>query len=130
MAKNLDFSKLALPSKPEVVAKPAIPVVPTEDLDKAIERIHPAPTETAQKEPDTPKENKKMPANDSPKKTGVPVETSIHSGDMPATILKKISLDVPLEVYKAMKLNAVAKDITMRDYITGLIRKDLYNKKN
>jgi hypothetical protein len=39
--------------------------------------------------------------------------------------IKKTSFDFPLPIYKAMKRKLVDDEVSMRDYVVGLISKDL-----
>ena len=46
----------------------------------------------------------------------------------PAAV-RKISLDLPVDVFKFVKLYCVEHDITMREYLLGIIERDIQAKK-
>jgi hypothetical protein len=84
-------------------AKPQM-IAPSSDtqalLEKAVEDIHnPSPT---------------PPQNETPKLSGE---------------IKKVSMDLPMEMYKAVKFYSVESGISMKDYIAQLIDADMQTRK-
>mgnify|MGYP000885804459 CR=1 FL=1 len=43
--------------------------------------------------------------------------------------VRKISLDLPVDMFKFIKLYCVEHDITMREYLVGIIERDMQAKK-
>jgi hypothetical protein len=113
--KELNFGKLALPEKPVVVKKENTETV----VEKAVETIH--PTTVATLPPVAP-----VAAVIAPTPTpSVPVtETEVF--DTPR--LKKVSLDLPAEMYQFIKLHTFKRMITMREYMLELIHEDMKRK--
>jgi hypothetical protein len=99
--KEIDFGKLALPSKPSVVRKDD-----TETLvEQAVQTIHAVPSPTPQY---------------------ATVQTLIAEPEPVVTNdVKKISLDLPVEVYKHVKMHTFTRTITMREYMLELIYDDM-----
>lgn len=95
--KEIDFGKLALPGKPIVVKKDD-----SENMvEKAIQTIHAA---TA---------------------PAVAAQTLIEEPEVITNEVKKISLDLPVEVYKHVKMHTFTRTITMREYMLELIYEDM-----
>ncbi len=44
--------------------------------------------------------------------------------------VKKVSMDLPLDLYKAVKIFSFEEGISMKDYIAFLIRKDMESRRN
>ena len=103
MAKEkFNMGNLGLPAKPEVV-KPSVtetrPIV-----ERAVEAIH------------------------RPKQVEPPPPPPPPPAPEPAA-LRKISLDLPVDVFKFIKLYCVEHDITMRTYLLEIIERDMQAKK-
>jgi hypothetical protein len=96
---KFDMANLGLPSKPQIVA-PTTSNTQT-ILAKAVEQIHKSP------EPVEP--------------TPEPVKT--------AADIKKVSMDLPMEMYKAVKFYSVESGVSMKDYIARLIKADMETRK-
>ncbi len=43
--------------------------------------------------------------------------------------VRKISLDLPVDMFKFIKLHCVEHDITMREFIVGILEKDISARK-
>jgi hypothetical protein len=127
--KELNFGKLGLPTKAIIVKKdeqkePAI--------EQAIEKIHgnnvkplaeipaekPMPTILSEEKPT----DRVVVTKSSPVRKAEVIELEEM---MP---VKKISMDLPLDVYKYLKINSFDKACTMKDYVLRLIEADM--KKN
>ena len=146
--KELNFGKLVLPQKTTVVKK-AESIEPTIEL--AIEKIHgevsepliviPSSREQAQygksasplvaevvmpakKEKNADKVVEKTTKKVLSKQTAVP-----ETADDEAMPIKKISMDLPLDVYKYLKMNAFDRASTMKDYVLRLIEADMAKRK-
>ncbi len=102
--KEIDFGKLALPTKPSVVKKDD-----TETLvEQAVQTIHASviPSPTPQ--------------------VATTIQTIVAEPEVVATNdVKKISLDLPVEVYKHVKIHTFTRTITMREYMLELIYEDM-----
>ena len=102
--KEIDFGKLALPGKPIVVKKDD-----TETLvEQAVQTIHAAaavPSPTPQ--------------------VAATIQTLIAEPEVVTNEVKKISLDLPVEVYKHVKMHTFTRTITMREYMLELIYEDM-----
>ena len=97
--KEIDFGKLALPGKPIVVKKDD-----SENMvEKAIQTIHAAASPTP-------------PAV---------AQTMVAEPEVVTNEVKKISLDLPVEVYKHVKMHTFTRTITMREYMLELIYDDM-----
>ena len=95
--KEIDFGKLALPGKPIVVKKDD-----SENMvEKAIQTIH------------------------SPAASIAAAQTLIAEPEVVTNEVKKISLDLPVEVYKHVKMHTFTRTITMREYMLELIYEDM-----
>ena len=111
--KELNFGKLVLPTKTNVVKQ----VEATEPLiEKAVEIIHreaaktnPAPVSIAA----APTMRTAAPAS----------KVSMDLEDIAA--VKKISMDLPLNLYKALKTAAFNQGITMKEYVVRLLQADM-----
>ena len=102
---KFDMSNLGLPSKPQIV-------VPSSNntqtiLAKAVEHIHKSP------EPEAIEEQQQA--------TPEPVKLVAD--------IKKVSMDLPMDMYKAVKFYSVESGISMKDYIAQLIRADMETRK-
>lgn len=102
--KEIDFGKLALPGKPIVVKKDD-----TENMvEQAVQTIHASAAATA------------------PSPTPPVVEqTLIAEPEVLTNEVKKISLDLPVEIYKHVKMHTFTRTITMREYMLELIYEDM-----
>ena len=101
--KELNFDKLTLPKKPNIVKKGE-----TENsVEQAVETIHNVVDPT----PPTPTNNPSVPAAVST------TETDLR--------LRKISIDIPLDMYQFIKLHTLARTITMREYMIELVQEDI-----
>ena len=102
--KEIDFGKLALPGKPIVVKKDD-----TENMvEQAVQTIHASAAATA-------------PSPTPP----VVVQTLIAEPEVLTNEVKKISLDLPVEIYKHVKMHTFTRTITMREYMLELIYEDM-----
>ena len=102
--KEIDFGKLALPGKPIVVKKDD-----TENMvEQAVQTIHASATATAHS-PTPP----------------VAVQTLVAEPEVLSNEVQKISLDLPIEVYKHVKMHTFTRTITMREYMLELIYEDM-----
>jgi hypothetical protein len=127
--KELNFGKLGLPTKAVIVKKdeqkePAI--------EKAIEKIHGNNVKTSAEIP-VEKQNPVILSEEKTSDRVVVVKTPpvrktevIELEEMMP--VKKISMDLPLDVYKYLKINSFDKACTMKDYVLRLIEADM--KKN
>jgi hypothetical protein len=102
---KFDMSNLGLPSKPQIVAPSGNNTQTI--LAKAVENIHKSPEIVAAVEPVEPV-----------------VEPAKLSGD-----IKKVSMDLPMEMYKAVKFYSVESGVSMKDYIARLIQADMETRK-
>lgn len=103
--KEIDFGKLTLPNKPLIVKKDE-----TENIvEQAVQTIHSGTTAAA------------------PAPTPPPVASFIaeEPTPIPTNEVKKISLDLPVEVYKHVKMHTFTRTITMREYMLELIYEDM-----
>lgn len=103
MSKNkFDMSNLGLPTKPKVIK----PEKDTQTiLEKAVEDIH------------KPVEEKITPSlMQSPQEKITP-------------LIKKMSMDLPFEIYKELKVYAAVSGENMKDYVVRLIEQDRPNRK-
>ena len=98
--KEIDFGKLALPGKPIVVKKDDSENI----VEKAVQTIH--ATASAPTPP-------------------VVTQTLVAEPEVLANEVKKISLDLPVEVYKHVKMHTFTRTITMREYMLELIYEDM-----
>lgn len=101
---KFDMSNLGLPTKPQIVA-PATSNTQT-ILAKAVEQIHKSPEPVAVEEPEP------MPE---------PVKAVVD--------IKKVSMDLPMEMYKAVKFYSIESGVSMKDYIARLIKADMDTRK-
>ena len=105
---KFDMSNLGLPSKPQIVA-PSSSNTQT-ILAKAVENIHKVPetepVEVVPQQPEPPEE---------------PVK--------PVVEIKKVSMDLPMQMYKAVKFYSVESGVSMKDYIAQLIQADMDTRK-
>jgi hypothetical protein len=106
---KFDMSNLGLPSKPQIVA-PSTSNTQT-ILAKAVEHIHKSPEPVAiVEEPES-----------TPELTPEPVKTVAD--------IKKVSMDLPMDMYKAVKFYSVESGVSMKDYIARLIKADMDTRK-
>jgi hypothetical protein len=112
--KELNFGKLVLPTKTNVVKQ----VEATEPLiEKAVEIIH---REAAKVNTPAPVSIASQPAT----RTTAPVsKASMDLEDIAA--VKKISMDLPLDLYKALKSAAFNQGTTMKEYVVRLLEADM-----
>lgn len=103
---KFDMSNLGLPAKPQIVA-PTIANTQT-ILAKAVKNIHKSP------EP--------APIVEEPEPTPEPVKSVAD--------IKKVSMDLPMEMYKAVKFYSVESGVSMKDYIARLIKADMDTRKS
>jgi hypothetical protein len=96
--KELNFGKLSLPEKPVVVKKEE----EMQQAEKAVEVIH------------TP--------------SVVRADSTVETPEKPIEEIKKISLDLPGDIYTYIKMHTFKKRITMREYLLDIIYQDM--KKN
>jgi hypothetical protein len=126
--KELNFNKLGLPPKANIIKKDD---AATPNIEKAIEKIHGeaikvAPVVVPKPEPivvAAPTPVVVAPKADKPtasKAVVVEIEEM-----MP---VKKISMDLPLDVYKYLKINSFDQAVTMKDYVLKLIEADMKKK--
>jgi hypothetical protein len=109
---KFDMSNLGLPSKPQLVAPSGNNTQTI--LAKAVENIHKAPetapeiapVEVVPQQPEPPEE---------------PVK--------PVVEIKKVSMDLPMQMYKAVKFYSVESGVSMKDYIARLIQADMDTRK-
>jgi hypothetical protein len=102
---KFDMSNLGLPSKPQIVAPP---ISNTQTiLAKAVENIHKSPEPVA--------------IVVEPEPTPEPVKSVID--------IKKVSMDLPMDMYKAVKFYSVESGVSMKDYIARLIKADMDTRK-
>jgi hypothetical protein len=102
---KFDMSNLGLPSKPQLVA-PSSSNTQT-ILAKAVENIHKAPEPVA--------------VVVEPEPTPEPVKSVID--------IKKVSMDLPMDMYKAVKFYSFETGVSMKDYIARLIKADMDARK-
>ncbi len=57
------------------------------------------------------------------------VETPPPPPPPPPVAVRKISLDLPVDMFKFIKLHCVEHDITMREYLVAIIDRDIQSKK-
>ncbi len=135
--KELNFGKLGLPQKATIIKKEE----PTPNIEQAIERIH----GDAQKGRVVPiietapvvavEEQKVELATSPPATKGSTPKTTAKAKVVEAIELdeimpvKKISMDLPLDVYKYLKINSFEKAITMKDYVLRLIEAEMRKSK-
>jgi hypothetical protein len=133
--KELNFGKLGLPAKANIIKKED---ATTPNIEKAIEKIH----------GETPKLVPEIKVVAEPVVVPVIVETAAQptvsaalkgnkSNATKATLVeldemmpvKKISMDLPLDIYKYLKINSFDQAVTMKDYVLRLIEADMKKKK-
>lgn len=101
--KEIDFTKLALPGKPIIVKKDD-----TEKMvEQAVQTIHAAAATATSPTPP------------------VAAQTLIAEPEVVTNEVKKISLDLPVEIYKHVKMHTFTRTITMREYMLELIYEDM-----
>ncbi len=130
--KELNFGKLGLPQKATIVKKDAEkePLI-----EKAIEKIHGdaqkgrvvvetplAPEVVVEATPIAPPVVLATTLAPAEKAAKVAVKAIELDEMMP---VKKISMDLPLDVYKYLKINSFDQAITMKDYVLRLIEADM-----
>ncbi len=98
---KFNIGNLGLPAKPVVVKNPSAEARPVA-MERAVEAIH----KTKQADPAPP------------------------SPPAAPAALRKISLDLPVDVFKFIKLYCVEHDITMREYLLEIIERDIQVKKS
>jgi hypothetical protein len=136
--KELNFNKLGLPPKANIIKKDD---AATPNIEKAIEKIH---GETVKVAPVAePKPEPIVVATPTPVVEEVIVPTPVAvapKADKPTASkavaveieemmpVKKISMDLPLDVYKYLKINSFDQAVTMKDYVLKLIEADMKKK--
>jgi hypothetical protein len=130
MAKNLDFGKLVLPPKPEVIVKKAEVATPESAVEKAVETIHNSAPKKELASPPAKETKKEAAAKPAPLAApkDAPRQAPIAESAIPTEEIKKISLDLPMNVYKTMKIHTFSRAMTMKDYILDLITEDMRKK--
>jgi hypothetical protein len=113
---KFDMSNLGLPSKPQIVAPSGSNTQTI--LAKAVENIHKSP------ESEPVAAAMKVPTVVAVEPEPTPAEPAKLSGD-----IKKVSMDLPMEMYKAVKYYAVESGVSMKDYIARLIQADMETRK-
>jgi hypothetical protein len=113
--KELNFGKLGLPPKPTMVKQ----VESTEPLiEKAVEIIH---REVAK--PSTPSVTAPTVAA---KPNSTPAHKTTTVSDLEAiAAVKKVSMDLPLDIYKYLKTNAFDQGISMKDFVVRLVEREM-----
>jgi hypothetical protein len=96
---KFDLANLGLPAKPQVI-KPAASTEAV--LQQAVATIHKPETKTVAK-------------------TEMTLTPTIKVTDG----VKKVSMDLPVDLYKAVKFYSVEAGVSMKDYIAYLIRRDI-----
>jgi hypothetical protein len=113
---KFDMSNLGLPTKPQIVAPSGSNTQTI--LAKAVENIHKSP------EPEPVAVVVQAPPAVVVQPEPTPAEPTKLSGD-----IKKVSMDLPMEMYKAVKYYAVESGVSMKDYIARLIQADMETRK-
>lgn len=139
--KELNFGKLGLPQKATIIKKEE----QMPNIEKAIEKIHgetqkgrveEAPATSQELAPvvevvvpqpvaEKPVTAEKTVATKA--KTVAKVVAPIEPEE--AAPVKKISMDLPLDVYKYLKINSFEQAITMKDYVLRLIEAEMKKSK-
>jgi hypothetical protein len=126
--KELNFGKLGLPQKATIIKKEE---ETTPNIEKAIEKIH-GETQKGRVVVETPPPAPVAKAVTPPPPSVVkPVAKSAAKTEVQAIELdemmpvKKISMDLPLDVYKYLKINSFDRAMTMKDYVLRLIEADM-----
>ncbi len=135
--KELNFGKLGLPQKATIIKKEE----PTPNIEQAIEKIH-GDAQKGRVEPiiQTPPivvaEEQKAEIVTSPPAPKVSTPKTIVKAKIVEAIeldeimaVKKISMDLPLDVYKYLKINSFERAITMKDYVLRLIEAEMKKSK-
>lgn len=139
--KELNFEKLGLPQKATIIKKEE----QMPNIEKAIEKIHgetqkgrveEAPTtsqeivpavEVQEAQPVVPQPVVVEKSVATKAKTTAKVVAPIEPEE--AAPVKKISMDLPLDVYKYLKINSFEQAITMKDYVLRLIEAEMKKSK-
>lgn len=134
--KELNFGKLGLPPKATIIKKDE-----EKDplIEQAIEKIHGTKETKAEEISPQPIVEKTIVSSPMPKTK--PLEQAqkakakaVVTNPTPTIELeemmpvKKVSMDLPLDVYKYLKMNAFGEAITMKDYVLRLIEADMKKK--
>jgi hypothetical protein len=129
--KELNFGKLGLPVKANIIKKEE---VTTPNIEKAIEKIHGETLKTTTAAPDevigkvvaTPPPTVAVSVFTKNNKITTGKSTLLELDEMMP--VKKISMDLPLDIYKYLKINSFDQAVTMKDYVLRLIDADMKNK--
>ena len=106
-----EIDKIASATEPTSPA-PSTSTAPAAAPKKSAAPKQPAPKPAAAKAPAT----RRKPA--APNAAPVP--------EVPAdTVMKKTSVDLPLELYQELKIHLIRKQLKFREYLTDLIERDL-----
>jgi hypothetical protein len=104
---KFDMSNLGLPSKPQIVAPSGNNTQTI--LAKAVEDIHKSPE---------------------PEPVAIVVEAEPTPEPVKSPVdIKKVSMDLPMDLYKAVKFYSFESGISMKDYIAQLIKADMDTRK-
>lgn len=132
--KTVNFAKLSLPEPPALLKK-------EEDaarLERAVEQIHRAdiaaePPRTGKKYAPKPtaKTSPIAPTNSKTKakptaKPATPSRRQSTAAALPDDeLVKKISMDLPVNIYTYVKMRSFQQATTMREFLLGLIREEM-----
>jgi hypothetical protein len=135
--KELNFGKLGLPAKATILKKE---VDSTPNIEKAIEKIHgdaqkgrgvvetpPPPVAVVEAAAIVPPVVLAPTVAPEVKTAKVVAVQAIELDEMMP--VKKISMDLPLDVYKYLKINSFDQAVTMKDYVLRLIEADMKRQK-
>lgn len=130
--KTVDFGKLSLPERPAMLKKEEDPT----QMERAIERIH--RTETAAAEPSPAKragesrtaaKTAAKPASSQPKNATRKATPARRQAAAPVAeddeMVKKISMDLPVNIYTYVKMRSFQQATTMREFVLGLLREEM-----
>jgi peroxiredoxin len=130
--KELNFGKLGLPQKATVIKKEES----TPNIELAIEKIHGDAQKgrVVEEKPMAKEVMSEVKTVDAPVSTPVAAKSTTKPVFKPASkvaeldemmLVKKISMDLPLDVYKYLKINSFEQAITMKDYVLRLIEVEM-----
>ncbi len=127
--KTVNFDKLSLPERPILIKKDDDPQL----MEQAVERIHPA-EKTANKAPQKKAVASKATAIKTQAKNVVAPKTTTQTRrqttsepEEDATV-KKISMDLPVNIYTYLKMRSFQQATTMREFVVGLLREEMRRK--
>lgn len=106
--KELDYAKLTLPTKTAVVKQADAETA----VEKAVETIHPK----------TPSVSAPVAAKNTPPKQQMMAAVEPQQQ-------RRVSLDLPGELYTYVKINSFTRRVTMRDYMVQLIKEEMERKR-